>query len=390
MGMDSRRIYHDLSGMLSRPDLATNLSQVHDAASHTIWARGHAGTDRRFYPRSSLLTTHRIHSGQKLTHSSSTGASLMTLVHLSHGATKRRRELQFDAFRKFIRSLHRNSLLVEYVMAAKGREVSLCPYHGHAIHDVETKQETVLVGRPAIIARNTRAVFSSEIATLERLLNDPTTNERKIQLFLEQYPNFLRGLNYQNIYPQLVLERDQNGSLIPDFILEPFEGGFCDILDIKLPSQTLYVGGKDRGQLAAGLHAVAETSGVRCLLRRGTTPQVCSRKVWTEGVPTAARSRHWSRHEKDDRRAVPQSDYRLRQSSIHNFRRVDPPRKEQAVDLTIDPRCCGKKRPHLRRSGTRRIRGGNRRTSSVRTRPRSGPLRRRRAHPTLSLGRMER
>lgn len=165
--------------------------------------------------------------------------------------------LQFDKFSEFITSNHRNSLLLEFVMAAKGESIVLCPYHGNAIHNVETKGNTVLVGRPAVIARNTRAVFYDETTEFERLINEKTVKEHHVQKFLERNPNFLKGLNYQNIYPQLVLERDDDGALIPDFILEPFDGAFCDILDIKLPKQKLLVGGKDRGQLAAGLHEVA-------------------------------------------------------------------------------------------------------------------------------------
>ncbi len=185
----------------------------------------------------------------------------LSLTNPAHEYTKdlltRERDLQFDTIKRFVDSRHRTSLLVEFVMAARDGKVILCPYHGHAIHDVEMKPKTVLVGRPAVIAQNTRAAFSDEIAALEELVNDATIKEHAIQKFLEEHPNFIRGLNYNNIYPQIVLERENDGSLIPDFILEPFEGGFCDILDIKLPKQRLYVGGKDRGQLAAGLHEVA-------------------------------------------------------------------------------------------------------------------------------------
>lgn len=78
-----------------------------------------------------------------------------------------------------------------------------------------------------------------------------------IQKFLERHPNFLKGLNYENIYPQIILERDNDGSLRPDFILEPYDDGFCDILDIKLPSQKIIVGPKDRKQLAHGVQQVA-------------------------------------------------------------------------------------------------------------------------------------
>lgn len=157
----------------------------------------------------------------------------------------------------FVRSIHQHSLLVEFAMVLEGDQLTLSPYHGHAIHSIENGNKEVLVGRPAAIAKKTAAVFTTEISEFERLINSPDTHERHLQAFLEQHPNFLRGLNYENIYPQLVLERDGQGPLKPDFILEPYADSFCDILDIKLPSQNLIVGKKDRATLAAGLHEVA-------------------------------------------------------------------------------------------------------------------------------------
>lgn len=171
------------------------------------------------------------------------------------------RDMAFDAqfadLYDFIYSIHRHSLLIEFTMSFAHDHIEVVPYHSHAIHEVETKNEIVIVGRPAIIAKTTGAVFSEEIAKFEYLINNPGTKERHIQRFLELHPQFLRGLNYENIYPQIVLERDEDGPLRPDFILEPFKDAFCDILDLKLPSQNLFVGRKDRATLASALHEVA-------------------------------------------------------------------------------------------------------------------------------------
>ena len=164
---------------------------------------------------------------------------------------------QQDALYDFLLSRHRHSLLVEFAMQASGDQIAIAPYHGHAVHEVETQHDIVVVGRPGVIAKTTGAVFSSEIARLECLINDPQVRELQIQRFLEGHPNFLRGLNYRNIYPQVVLEREGQGPLKPDFILEPFADAFCDILDVKLPSQKVVIGRKDRATLAAGLHEVA-------------------------------------------------------------------------------------------------------------------------------------
>lgn len=166
-------------------------------------------------------------------------------------------EYQFEDLCEFISSIHRHSLLVEFAMSVEANEIQMVPYHGHAVHNIETDNAAVIVGRPGAIAETTGAFFAGEIAAFERLFNNPETKERHIQYFLEQHPNFLRGLNYQNIYPQIVLQRDTKGALRPDFILEPYDDAFCDILDVKLPFQKLFVGRDDRATLAAGLHEVA-------------------------------------------------------------------------------------------------------------------------------------
>jgi hypothetical protein len=157
----------------------------------------------------------------------------------------------------FLRQLNSNSLLVEFVMTTDGQAVTCSPYHGSAIHTIERPNTfDVLLGRPAVLAAKTQILFSQEIEAFQRLLNESTTRERHLQKFLEDHPNFLSGLNYSNVYPQLVLEREDGSQLKPDFILEPYDDEWCDILDIKLPSQSLIVGTKDRATLAAGIHEV--------------------------------------------------------------------------------------------------------------------------------------
>jgi hypothetical protein len=143
-------------------------------------------------------------------------------------------------------------------MASVGDELICVPYHTGGVHEVEMpKSPDLLIGRPARIAGNSGRVFANEISAFQKLLNSSATRERHIQSFLETHPNFLHGLSYQNIYPQLVLERENRANLVPDFILEPYDDDWCDILDIKLPKQRLIVGRGDRKTLAAGIHEVA-------------------------------------------------------------------------------------------------------------------------------------
>lgn len=161
-------------------------------------------------------------------------------------------------FHAFINQLHTHSLMVEFAMCLNGDSVTCVPYHSLAAYNVELpNQEQLIIARPGVVAKRTAMIFSEEIEHLSHLLNDQSTKEKDIQKFLEGHPNFLRGLNYKNIYPQLVLERDRQGTLIPDFILEPLDGDWCDILDLKLPKQKIIVGRNDRQTLASGIHEVA-------------------------------------------------------------------------------------------------------------------------------------
>lgn len=158
----------------------------------------------------------------------------------------------------FLRKLHRNSLMVEFVMSTNGNAIACTPFHSSAVHNVEIpRQSEVLVGRPGVIADKTRSLLAPEIRAFEVLLNDSGTKERHLQKFLESHPNFLTGLNYSNVYSQLVLEREDGTSLRPDFMLEPYDDTWCDILDIKLPNQAIIIGRNDRATLAAGIHEVA-------------------------------------------------------------------------------------------------------------------------------------
>lgn len=157
-----------------------------------------------------------------------------------------------------IREMHQHSLLVEMVFCPRGDSIRCVPYHAGGAHQIHAKGTSdLLIARPGIIAERVAATFSSEILEFEQILANPRTREKHIQAFLERYPAFLRGLGYKNLYPQVVLSRDDGTSLRPDFILEPFDGAWCDILDVKLPKERVIVGTRDRAALAAGIHEVA-------------------------------------------------------------------------------------------------------------------------------------
>lgn len=166
--------------------------------------------------------------------------------------------LRSALFHAFLRKLLRNSLMVELVMTTDGNSISCSPYHASALYGIQRPTESgVLIGRPGQFSQKTNAVFSNELTEFQQLINDKGVSEQQIQSFLEKHHSFLRGLNYSNVYPQLVLDRDDGSSLRPDFILEPFDDEWCDILDIKLPQKSVIVGRDDRKTLAAAIHEVA-------------------------------------------------------------------------------------------------------------------------------------
>lgn len=57
------------------------------------------------------------------------------------------------------------------------------------------------------------------IAELEELINTPSAGETEFQKFFERHPHFLRREDYREVHPHVYLHREEEGPLIPDFIL---------------------------------------------------------------------------------------------------------------------------------------------------------------------------
>lgn len=73
---------------------------------------------------------------------------------------------------------------------------------------------------------------------LEELVNSPHVKEADLQHFFEQYPDLLKGDEYDRIIPQarIVPEIDQTRTWRADFVLHPFDqNNFCKILELKPP-----------------------------------------------------------------------------------------------------------------------------------------------------------
>jgi hypothetical protein len=117
--------------------------------------------------------------------------------------------------------------------------------------DLELVPGRAITTIPRITYRATRGFWLPEAAELEQLINDPAVKESDLQTFFEDHPHLLAGTSYDRVVPHPILARDQDGPLIPDFMLEPTEGGFSDVLDLKLPRVPVVAGKKDRVRFTA-------------------------------------------------------------------------------------------------------------------------------------------
>ena len=156
------------------------------------------------------------------------------------------------AIESIIEKRARNSLLVQYAIQTRGNSTLLVPYHSHAIHQIELRDEMML-GRPAVIAKKTRHLLRHELFAFEQMLSRATVPERELQKFLAEHPAIFEALGYSKIYPHLVLEREDGGQLIPDFMLEPIYDEWWDILDIKVPEKLTIAGTPDRQRFSAAV-----------------------------------------------------------------------------------------------------------------------------------------
>ncbi|HKV36890.1 MAG TPA: Shedu anti-phage system protein SduA domain-containing protein [Pyrinomonadaceae bacterium] len=115
----------------------------------------------------------------------------------------------------------------------------------------------LIIAAPYVIANVTRSYIRDEIEEFEELINSSRSTEHDIQKFLENHPKFLLGHEYQKLHPQVILEREEQGKLIPDFLVQPFNKEFCDIVDLKLPSAPLIVGKDNRKRFSSSIAEAA-------------------------------------------------------------------------------------------------------------------------------------
>lgn len=156
----------------------------------------------------------------------------------------------------FLTQIASHSLLVELGIHLSGDSVTVVPYHSHSLHQVPDARDELVVVRPARRHARYIAAFRADLARLEMLLGQKHVKERQIEELLLANPLFLRGLNYERVYAQVVLPRPGGNPMRPDIIAEPIDSDWADIIEIKLPSEPVLVGRPNRARLAAGITSV--------------------------------------------------------------------------------------------------------------------------------------
>lgn len=158
--------------------------------------------------------------------------------------------------REWLYQAAQNSILVEHTLQLAGDRVVCATYRSHSAFPVEL-DGNVVIARPSVLARISGTLMTEEYLEFETLVGDANTSEHALQRFLETHPQVFKALGYSKVFPQVVLERIDGSCLKPDFILQPLDSSWCDIVDIKLPTASVVVGRRDRRTLAAAVHELA-------------------------------------------------------------------------------------------------------------------------------------
>jgi len=132
------------------------------------------------------------------------------------------------------------------------------------IHGLPGSDGSLLTAIPLLVVPSIKARHRRAIADFEQLLNDAETSEHNLQNFFEANDHFLTGLDYLRAVPHVILQRDETGPLIPDFMLQPTDSPYADLVELKLPKEKLVVGTANRSRFGAAVHsAIAQVREYR-------------------------------------------------------------------------------------------------------------------------------
>jgi DNA polymerase III delta prime subunit len=156
--------------------------------------------------------------------------------------------------------------LTDLLLVLNQGRVSALPVSKLTPQQVITPSNLVVPATPYIILPRLTSFWKEQLEIFESLLNDSSSKEQDYQIFFEKHPHFLKGLQYKEVVAQPILEREpeKEGNLIPDFFLQPLGSQYADILDLKLPTENLIVGKKDRLHFSAAVqNAIAQVREYR-------------------------------------------------------------------------------------------------------------------------------
>jgi hypothetical protein len=175
-------------------------------------------------------------------------------------------------------------------MPDRNGRIRVIPSTGLESTGLEITSGHSITAIPRVVYRATRGFWLPEATELEKLINEVTVRERDLQEFFERHPHLLAGASYDKVVAHPILARDQDGPLIPDFMLEPAGGGFADIMDLKLPRVRLVAGRSDRLRLTAHVaEAIAQVREYRAYFEDSAQRQAVQDRYGLQAYrPTAA------------------------------------------------------------------------------------------------------
>lgn len=135
--------------------------------------------------------------------------------------------------------LERDSALIaaSYALAAVAGRLQAVALLGDGAYSLTEGGERVNAFLHYVVGGTVSRVTAA-VEELEWLVNREATTEAELQAFFEKHPQFLLGSDYRTLHPQVVLHRDEEGPLIPDFLVEPVAAPLlCDVLDLKRPRE---------------------------------------------------------------------------------------------------------------------------------------------------------
>jgi hypothetical protein len=169
--------------------------------------------------------------------------------------------------------------VTSFAIKASGEETKVLPIGQLDPVGIITPQSRIFTAFPFVEVPSYSRLWRRTIEELENLLNNKETTESQLQIFFERNPQFLKGIDYEDVIAHPVLERDGDGDLIPDFFLKPRGRELIDIVDLKLPRAKLLVGKKDRKKVSGSVsEAIAQVREYRDYFERPEYRERIARK----------------------------------------------------------------------------------------------------------------